>query len=423
VIDLDTGETLLARDARALLRPASTLKLMTTAAVCRRAPEAKLVTRLVADAVRDAEVVLIGGGDPFLTTEELAGLVRELCAAGLESCRSVRVVDPLRSAPRFGEGWMWDDEPATFMPALSGAPIDGGCVTVEVRSGSAGVEARCVPTQGSLELRVTDADDRLRVDRGRYVDSHVITVRGRPRSAGIAEERITVPDPAEHTAWVLVHLLTREGLCDAPELVTVDGAAPVAPVLSVVLERAVAAVVRDTNKPSDNLGAELLLRLLPSMATGDGPVGLDSADATRLAVERGLEIIDEDVRALGLDPDGYRIADGSGVSHYSLISAELLVATLAEMWRLEGAPRDTFVGSLPVAGEDGTLRRRMVDTPAAGRVRAKTGTISGVSNLAGYLTTTSGRHLAFAILVQNFVGSSAPWRTLQDELCATLAEL
>ena len=96
---------------------------------------------------------------------------------------------------------------------------------------------------------------------------------------------------------------------------------------------------------------------------------------------------------------------------------------LEDMHRSGGRGFEIFESSLPVAGVDGTLARRMRGTAAEGRVHAKTGTISGVSNLAGYVTTTSGRHLAFAIMVQNYVGSSAPWRELQDSFCVQLAEL
>jgi D-alanyl-D-alanine carboxypeptidase/D-alanyl-D-alanine-endopeptidase (penicillin-binding protein 4) len=71
-------------------------------------------------------------------------------------------------------------------------------------------------------------------------------------------------------------------------------------------------------------------------------------------------------------------------------------------------------------GVDGTLRGRLRDTPAAGAVRAKTGTMSGVSSLSGYADTVSGRRLVFSILTNGFVGSSAPARTLQDNLCLRL---
>ena len=130
-----------------------------------------------------------------------------------------------------------------------------------------------------------------------------------------------------------------------------------------------------------------------------------------------------DLESLGVEPDGYRVSDGSGVSHYNLVSADLLVRILVDMHRLGGAGGQLFRASLPIAGVDGTLQGRMKGTAAEGRVFAKTGTISAVSNLAGYIDTRSGRRLAFAVLCQNFVGSARPWRALQDRICALLAAL
>jgi D-alanyl-D-alanine carboxypeptidase/D-alanyl-D-alanine-endopeptidase (penicillin-binding protein 4) len=334
------------------------------------------------------------------------------------------VVDPLFGAPRFGEGWMWDDEPAAFMPPISAAAVDGGCVEVVIETTPSGLAARFVPTAGALELRViTDVgaqrkgsdDAPLLVTRGRYDGEHVVTVSGHLPAGATVTERLSVPDPALHTARILADLFAEQGVNMHIRVAAPSGPTPTAP-HTVTLERTLAEVVRRTNKASDNLGAELLLRLLPSL--GDTTVSLGPA-----SVDAGLAALDHDVRALGLDPDTFRLADGSGVSHYSLLSAELLVRTLMDMHRRGGRAFDVFVDSLPVAGVDGTLARRMRGTAAEGRVRAKTGTISGVSNLAGYVTTESGRRLGFAILVQNFVGESKPWRALQDELCAALAAL
>lgn len=416
VVDLDTGETLLARDAERLLRPASTMKLLTTAAVCRRAPEAELETRLSASATDGGTATLMGGGDPFLSTMELHSLALALRQSGVTSCSAVEVIDPLAGAPRFGEGWMWDDEPSSFMPPLSAAPIDGGCVTVEVTGNEGGLDTRLVPVAGGLEFVVEPDPGRLRVSRGRYTDAGVVTITGAVPTGETVSRRITVPDPAAYTAWVLADALQRHRLLPDVDTVAVrsSAASHSSAQHTVVFSRALAEVVERTNKQSDNLGAELLLRLLPTC---------DGAALGAGSVEVGLETLREDVRRLGLDPDAYRLADGSGVSHYTLVSAELLVATLVDMHRRGGAGLELFERSLPVAGVDGTLASRMRGTPAEGRVRAKTGTISGVSGLAGYVTTVSGRPLAFAILVQNFVGPAAPWRDLQDSFCARLAAL
>jgi len=415
VVDLDSGETLLSRNARMLLRPASTMKVLTTASVCRRAPDGFVETVLGSSALPDGDVALIGGGDPFLTSDDVRALTTQLHEMGLHRAKTITVVDPLADAERFGEGWMWDDEPSTFMPAMSAAAIDGGCVTVRASRTPDGAHVELLPVAGALVAEWAPGDGPLRATRGRYRTPDRVVVTGDLGEDGEPVERaLTVPDPARFTSAVL-----------ADALVAVDAAAAATPVATtstttaelphrVLLRRPLDEVVTRTNKVSDNLGAEMLLRLLGAM---------DGGPLDERCLARGLARVDEDIAALGLDPRGYRIADGSGVSHYTLVSAELLVATLVDMHRRGGRTFEVFEQSLPIAGVDGTLARRMRDTAAAERVRAKTGTISGVSNLAGYVTTASGRRLAFAVLTQNFVGSARDWRALQDALCAALAAL
>ncbi len=409
VIDLETGERIVERDAARLLRPASTQKLLTTAAMCRRHPDGRFSTQL---AVEGGVATLLGGGDPLLSYTDLLELARTAQQAGVAAVHAVHVVDPLFDAPRFGEGWMWDDEPSAFMPAISGVPVDGGCVTVQVNEGPGGLAAALLPVDGGLRLQVTSSDERLSVDRGRYRAADVVTVVGRVRAGHTEERRITVPDPAAYTGWALAAALETAGLLDRSHLASapplVRGPSPDDAGLPVVatIERSIAEVLLRTNKDSDNLCAELLLRRLAG---------------AELSLADGLAALDEDCAALGLDPSSYRLADGSGVSHYTLVSAELLLRTLVQIHATGGAIEALFRESLPIAGVDGTLSNRMRATAAEGRVRAKTGTISGVSNLAGYIDTQSGRKLAFVILVQNFVGSAARWRALQDEFCAALA--
>ena len=112
------------------------------------------------------------------------------------------------------------------------------------------------------------------------------------------------------------------------------------------------------------------------------------------------------------------MADGSGLSLYNYVSAEMLVALLGYGWQNEQI-RQHLLSSLPIAGFDGTLKNRMKGTAAEGNVLAKTGTVSGISSLAGFLTTATGHTLAFAIINQG-VSSSAMGRAFQDKVCQEL---
>ena len=123
---------------------------------------------------------------------------------------------------------------------------------------------------------------------------------------------------------------------------------------------------------------------------------------------------------IGLDPSPYRIADGSGLSLYNYVSAEMLVALLGYAWRNESI-KEHLLASLPISGFDGTLKSRMIGTEADGNVRAKTGTVTGISSLAGYITAANGHTLAFAIINQG-VSSSAIGRSFQDKVCIELCK-
>lgn len=126
------------------------------------------------------------------------------------------------------------------------------------------------------------------------------------------------------------------------------------------------------------------------------------------------------VSSLGLQPNSYRFADGSGLSLYNYVSPELLTTLLRYAWR---TPRiyQHLLPTLPIAGEDGTLKKRMKKTAAEGNVKAKTGTLTGIISLAGYLTAANGHELAFTIINQGVMSAKGA-REFQDRLCAILCQ-
>jgi D-alanyl-D-alanine carboxypeptidase/D-alanyl-D-alanine-endopeptidase (penicillin-binding protein 4) len=131
-------------------------------------------------------------------------------------------------------------------------------------------------------------------------------------------------------------------------------------------------------------------------------------------------VVNRFLSSLGIDTTKYRITDGSGLSYHNLITADMIVQLL------EGMQRQTdifplFYESLPIAGVDGTIRNRMKKTPAEGNLRAKTGSISGVSALSGYVQTPDGERLIFSMSMQNFIFPSRLYQRAQDKIGAILA--
>lgn len=166
-------------------------------------------------------------------------------------------------------------------------------------------------------------------------------------------------------------------------------------------------VLQKMMKDSDNFYAESMF-YQTAASTGHRPAkAIDARNVTKKLINR-----------LGLDANAYRIADGSGLSLYNYVTAELLVRLLRHAWRTPSISK-ALIASLPVAGVDGTLKSRMLKTPAQGNVCAKTGTLTGISSLAGYCTTPNGHELAFAIINQGILDKTTG-KAFQDRVCRVL---
>ena len=348
VVDADSGETIFAREANAARVPASVNKLhVTAAALMRLGPEATLTTdvllaRPALDGVLDGNLYLRGGGDFTFGAAQTRRLAEALADGGLTEVRG-RVI---------GDEALFD--------ARRGPPSAGFATS---------------PWVGPLSA--------LSYERGA---SGASWPRFQDRPALFAAQRF---ERALVRAGVLVRRHARNGV--APAWATLVLSMPSAPVGSLV-----AAV----NQPSDNLGAEMLLKLLGARFAGQG------------STAGGARVVTEAMRELGVRA---RVADGSGLSRANRTSAAQVVTLLREMDASVDAA--AFSASLAAAGRSGTLRRRMRGTPAAGRCRAKTGTLTGVSALAGYCSAPRGR-VAFAFLMSGVDVAAA--RRHQDRMAATL---
>lgn len=161
-------------------------------------------------------------------------------------------------------------------------------------------------------------------------------------------------------------------------------------------------------KNSDNIKAESVF------------YQLDIDGDTIFSQKQAVANIKNLIRKCGLDPNKYRIADGSGLSLYNYVSPELIVGVLYYAWHTPSIQKE-LLNSLPIAGVDGTLAKRMRGTKAQGNVHAKTGTVTGISSLSGYCTAHNGHKLAFSIINQGIFPSSKG-RTFQDKFCERLCK-
>jgi len=161
--------------------------------------------------------------------------------------------------------------------------------------------------------------------------------------------------------------------------------------------------LRITGKASQNLHAEMALLAVGRARRGNG---------SRAA---GLDELRSFLAGIGVDHESYSIEDGSGLSRQNLVAPAALVKLLRYIY--DSPQRDTWISFLPVAGRDGTLADRFDDTPAAGRIYAKTGSLAHVNALSGYIQRRDGGWAAFSILVNNSSQNAAAVRSLMDRVC------
>ncbi len=420
VRDPATGATLYRLGAERMLVPASNMKVVTGAAALEAlGPDWRFRTTVAAagpvqGGTLRGDLVVRGGGDPTLSARLLGGDTRSVFRAWADSLRARgvtrvagRVVgndDAFDDVP-LGRGWAWDDLDAGYSAEVGALELNEGVVGVRVAPGArAGEPARVTlsPPTGYVPVdnRVVTgpAGTPPRVQAARAASGAGIVVSGTVPldTAGVSEE-VAVRDNTLYFATVLRETLREAGIevqgpaADADALPAGERGEAAVPLFvhaSPPLREVLAAFM----KPSQNQYGEILLKTLGRELRGEG-----SAAA-------GAAAIDSLFRARGLPAAALAQADGSGLSRYNLVAPELLAAVLEHMMR---SPHwEAWYAALPVGGVDGTLASRFRGTPLEGRLHAKTGTLSGVRALSGYVPGPDGRPLVFSILLNHHTRSA-----------------
>ncbi|MEV4545131.1 D-alanyl-D-alanine carboxypeptidase/D-alanyl-D-alanine endopeptidase [Micromonospora echinaurantiaca] len=430
VVDAASGETVYNRNGDRRLIPASNTKLLTSAAALELLGAGhRFHTDVLTSGTRRAGVVsgnlhLRGGGDPTMLAADYDALAAQVAAAGVRLVTGNLVADDTRyDRTRLGPDWTWDDEPyyyAAQVSALTVAPdtdYDAGTVIVQAAPGaSAGDRPVLTTTPATGYLRFdnraeTVASGETSVSFEREHGSNTVVVTGQIVVGDEPEsDWVTVWEPTGYAADVFRAALRKHGVRVLGRTVlgqsTPESAATVARHDSMTLAELMVPFL----KLSNNGHAEVLTKEIGRMRSGSG------------TWSAGLAAITGYVADAGLDTGTLRQRDGSGLSRRNLVPADefvrLLAAVRAEPWF------DAWYAALPIAGEPerfvgGTLRSRMRGTPAAGNVHAKTGSLTGVSSLSGYVTDADGRVLAFSVLLNNYLASSV--KGLEDQIAIALA--
>ncbi len=340
VYDLDADSAIYCHNERQLMRPASTMKLLTAiTAIDKLGGSYQFKTDLcytgeVTDGTLSGNIYCVGGFDPRFNIDDMRAFVESIRKMGVDTIRGNIYADKsMKDEAQYGEGWCWDDDNPILSPLLVGR-------------------------------------------KDVFIDRFVQELR----EAGIVVDAFTGQGRKPDDAF-----------CICRRFHTIDQ----------VLMRML--------KESDNLYAESMFYQIGA-ASGSQPA---TAHSARSVMNRLIEKV-------GLDPKRYNIADGSGLSLYNYVTAELEVRLLRYAFKNNNIYLHLHP-SLPQAGTDGTLRKRMTSPFTQGNVYAKTGTLSGISSLAGYCTAANGHRLAFAIINQGLL-HGRNGRSFQDRVCTILCQ-
>ena len=360
VVDVATGGVLFEQSAGRAVVPASMAKLATAMAVEIAVEPGRRLTTTVVSGPNPGEVVLVGGGDPTLSSAPggnvypgaatLADLAAQVTAAVGVPVTAVVVDSSLFAGPATGPGWGEADAPSRYAAPITATMVDAG---------------RFGPLDDGPRSGVPDLD------------------AGRALAAALG-----VPDAA----------------------VSAGTARPGERLLGEVSSAAVERLVEQMLSLSDNVLAEALARQV-ALAVGRPATFDGAAAAVRSTLERA-----------GFELSGAVLVDGSGLSTANRLSPGLISEILRTAAGDPQSPGRALLAGLPVAAYDGTLFERFGASPAGGVVRAKTGTLNGVSALAGIVETADGRLLVFAFVADQVpLGGRFPAEAALDELASALA--
>ncbi|HET9552409.1 MAG TPA: D-alanyl-D-alanine carboxypeptidase/D-alanyl-D-alanine-endopeptidase, partial [Anaeromyxobacteraceae bacterium] len=425
VVSLETGATLYARDADVLLNPASNVKLFTSAAALSRlGPEHRFETEISVDAQSAGSgavrtLYLRGKGDPTLVTERLFALAADLAHLGLRRVGDLVLDDGFFDAERIGPGFDQEDGDKAYLAPTGALSLNFNTVAVHVAPGDrAGAPGRVElePDSAFFEVVNHTTTTGPRTARRLVVSSAAlpggrqrILVEGRlPLGGRTTAVWRKIDDPPRYLGETLRRLLEARGVRVTGRVRT-GPVPPDARLLHVAESEPLGDVVRTLNKTSNNFVAEQLVKALG--AASAGPPGSWAS---------GIAAVQAFLAEAGLPRGAYVMKNGSGLNDANRFSARQTVQLLAAMWRRFPVAAE-YLASLPVAGRDGTIRWRMEGTEAAGHVRAKTGTLDGVTALSGYAETSARERLAFAILVNDYAGRAAGVVPAVDAVATALA--
>ncbi len=426
VRELNGASQLYNRDGDRLFIPASNVKLITTAVALRQLGVARRLRTSIyqlPSTGHRANLVVVGRGDPSLTVTKLPLLVQQLKQRGITQIGQISFDDGYFRGEQLNSGWEWGDLSTDYAPAINGLMLNQNSNPLTVSPQQIGLPLKYTWQDPSLNNWQVDNQSLTAVtsqtDRGvaaiAMFGKSTIRLTGKlAPTAAATQIDLPLVNPAGSFINAFNQSLNRSGISIANTRLVLEQNIFNLPEIAAIDSPTITELVNETNQKSNNIYAEVLLKSIGRTH----PTHYTSNEDTSTL---GLALVKQRLTEMGVDSQAYSIYDGSGLSRHNLVAPMTFVRVLSSMATTPVG--QIYRDSLPLSGISGSLRNRMKGTLAQGIVRAKTGSLSGVTSLSGYINPPQYSPLVFSIILDRHNRPTSQMVKVIDEIVIVLARL
>ncbi|MEM9510727.1 MAG: D-alanyl-D-alanine carboxypeptidase/D-alanyl-D-alanine-endopeptidase [Cyanobacteria bacterium P01_E01_bin.35] len=415
---LEEGKSLFSLNGNMFFTPASSLKLLTSAAsLIELGTDYRIETTIYSTGTKPnlTSLRLEGQGDPTISTETLKNIVHQLQSRGIKRIENLIIDNSYFAPPSINPTWEWLDVHSYFATAVNSTILNQNTVTLTLLPQQIGQPVKhywsdaIAARQWQLDNQAVtgNKDINYNIELDSYLGKPKLQLRG---ELAVNEPPdvwdLAVVDPAQYFLESFRSQLTDVGITvgrgtviNQPE--QNQGETELMTIYSPPMQQ----ILEEVNQESNNLYAEVLGKIL----------------AKKLGLETATEAVKSSLNTIGINPNEYVLADVSGLSRQNLISPQILVKTLQIMSQL--SQRESYQQSLSLASINGTLKNRFRNSSITGNLWGKTGTLTGVGTLSGYIIDHQNPSIVFSILVNNSELKSNEIRQAIDEIIVILNQL
>jgi serine-type D-Ala-D-Ala carboxypeptidase/endopeptidase (penicillin-binding protein 4) len=413
------------RDGDRLFIPASNVKLITTAVALRQlGSDTRLRTSVyqLPNIGNSSNLLVVGRGDPSLTATGLQSIAQQLKQRGIKQISQINFDDSYFRGEQINGEWEWDDLSTDYAPAINSLIFNQNSNPLIVSQQQVGLPLRYTWKNPSLNNWQVE-NQSLTVPASQPSSVNAFAIFGKPTirltgklALNSLPTQIDLPvlNPAESFVSAFRQGLSKSEITVGSMQIGLGENITNPPEIAAIDSPPISELINETNQRSNNVYAEVLLRSIGRTYPEHSTSNEDTKDL-------GISVIKRNLTEMGVDPQSYRISDGSGLSRHNLAAPMTFVRLLSAMAVTPNA--QIYRDSLPLSGVSGSLRNRMKGTISQGIVRAKTGSMSGVVSLSGYINPPKYSPLVFSIILNQHDRPTSQMVKVVDEIMVVLARL